>query len=71
MLGAMRSSGKLGFVMLAWSDVHGLEHTVSEMADPTAEDLSPRNFARDTNSSNGAAVARLCYCSLAVKATAR
>lgn len=28
--------------MLARSDVHGLEHAMSEVGDPTAEDRSPR-----------------------------
>lgn len=57
--------------MLTMSDVHGLERGVSEVGDPTAEDLSPRKVAGDMNSNDHAADAVFSYCSLAVKTTAR
>lgn len=62
---------ELGLGMLAESDVHVLGRGVSEVGDPTAEDLSPRKVAVDTNSNDRTADAVFSYCSRAVKATAR
>jgi hypothetical protein len=44
---------------------------VSEVGDPTAEDLSPSTVAGETNSNDRTADAVFSYCSRAVKATAR